>query len=89
MEHLNSLGQTEVEIPALSLALTFPNTNKYLTEAVAGQLESMFNQRKVTHMTEEAEDEKGVKVHTHCVNRHESVPLMEIKKHTNLCRGGN
>ena len=33
--------------------------------------------------------EDGIKVHSQCVNCHKNIPLVEIKEHSEVCKGGS
>lgn len=75
------------------IGIHIPNTGytvKYLKEAVPGSAVIYVRpMQSDLDMSVVAEDEQGAKVHTRCVNCHESVPLVEIKEHSSVCGGGS
>lgn len=73
------------------IGIHIPNTGytvKYLKEAVPGSTVIYVRpMQSDLDMSVAAENGQGAKVHTQCVNCHESIPLVEIKEHSSACRG--
>ena len=74
------------------LSIHMPNTGytiKYLKEAVPGNAVIYVRPIQSDLDMSAVKKEDGVKVYTQCVNWQEDVPLVEIKEHSDVCKGGS
>ena len=74
------------------LSIHMPNTGytiKYLKEAVPGNAVIYVRPIQSDLDMSAVKKEDGVKVYTQCVNCQEDVPLVEIKEHSDVCKGGS
>lgn len=74
------------------LSIHMPNTGytiKYLKGAVPGSAVIYVRPIQSDLDMSAVKKEDGVKVYTQCVNCQEDVPLVEIKEHSDVCKGGS
>lgn len=76
--------------PLLSIhMLNTGYTIKYLKDAVSGSVVIYVRPIQSDLDMSAVKKEDGVKVYTQCVNCQEDVPLVEIKEHSDVCKGGS
>ena len=64
-------------------------TVKYLKEAVPGRAVIYVTPIQSDLSMDILKKEDDIKVHPQCVNCHENIPLVEMKEHSEVCKGGS